>query len=205
MSNVQLDLIVRSGICEVGNRSGDRIAELCDEFGIDLRQPLTTSPSEFVSQIWEEANKRWKLVGGAAGDLAEVLIALALSRSGIRPFVMGGESPSIPTHAVDFWVETVELGPVVISSNTVVKERWRNENLAAHVMKSAFRRGRWYVVTMRGEDAQGISRKIEDFTAKYLDGAPCALEVEFDRLVEMLSLAECIEPSREVIQGRLVV
>jgi hypothetical protein len=180
------------------------VAEACSALDIDLQQPLDSLASRFVEQVWRYTNERWKLVGGSAGDVAEILIALSFVRSGIRPFIMVGESSVIPTHTVDFWVETKEHGPIVVSSNTVVKERWKHENLAAYVLKTAVSGAGWYVVTMQSNDARGVSRKIDDLTAKYLDGAACARDTDFDELLQRLSSSTCVSPSTELVSGRLV-
>jgi len=163
-----------------------------------------SSYSKFTSRIWDDVTSRHTLSGHASGNLLQQLLAITFLKCNGGPFLVGGETELVPTHPIDFWFETEAGNVVAISSNSRLKERWRNENLAAHVLKFKHPGSRWYVVTTIGTDQANAERRLRQGVPTFLDGIVDVHSPEFDDLCRYLSGLNLRSPRTNFSDGRLI-
>lgn len=179
-------------------------AHLLVEAEPDLETYRVTSGGKFATRVWDEVTRRHRVSGHVAGDLLEQLLAVTFLKCSKGPFMAGIDTDLVPTHRIDFWFETVEGQIIAISSNAQLKERWKNENLAAHVLKFKHPSSRWFVITAYRPDQDSAQRRLRNGTPNFLDGVFDLHSSEFDDLCKMLSRLRFRAPTSAFTRGRLI-
>lgn len=190
--NEAIQFFVDCGIASSASRPAQIIAQAAP----DLSYRAFNRGDEYATYLWECTTRTNNLAGQSAGLTLELIVAATMARAQAGPFLRSVESELVPTHRIDFWFETISETPVIISCNAKLKERWRNENLAAYALKLTLGAARWYVITADEDEATACSARISSGTASYLDGCFTFRSEQFQRLVQELSRTQLRVPSR---------
>jgi hypothetical protein len=186
----------------------DRVTPIAELVTQALRATDVTSyerADHLAGALWDRILAIDPITGTKAGAAMELVVSLSLVRHGVAPFARTVDSAQVPTHRIDFWMETVDGSPIVLSSNVKVKERWRNENLAAYALKIAFPSASWYLVTEDEADASRCRDRIAAGEVKFLDGAFSFRSKEFGVFVEQLQEINLRSPQSAGLYKHLVM
>jgi len=164
-------------------------------FGDLLTMPINP-PSAFVDTMY----LRYKnLPNGVQnnnlnGKVFELLIAIALYRSGIRPLYQQAIISYVPNVEFDFTAFCDDESIISISTKTSFRERWKQADLEALALKSVHRKAKCYLVSYEVPDAKGVQKKILNGGAMGLDQSMSAVTSDFDALVASFNKKTFIRP-----------
>lgn len=179
-------------------RTSSKSAQIISEAVPDLAFRPCTDTVEFATYLWDCTTRNNNLTGQGIGSVLELIVSATIARANIGPFVRNAESDLVPTHRMDIWFETASGTPIVISCNAKLKERWRNENLAAYALKLRVPQAKWFVVTADEHEASTCNGRISAGVVKYLDGCFTFRSGEFRSLLRTLATTELRLPSRSL-------
>ena len=163
-------------------------------------------PSKYVESIWEKACAHSAFGRDVRGKGFELLVATVLIKKGLLPFYWQAEFQFVPLANFDLAFYTEELGPIVLSLKTSVRERYKQAEFEAQALKAVHRRAETYLITMESDEAENLNSKIDSGVLYGIDRAVVATSPEFDTLVADLALLKIspaptlpvIKRSREV-------
>ncbi|MCK5290954.1 MAG: hypothetical protein KAR39_02935 [Thermoplasmata archaeon] len=136
------------------------------------------------------------------GNWFEFAIGLLLVRRGLIPFYYQASLVNIPNVIYDFIVYTKEVGPISLSAKTSLRERYKQTDLEAMVLKNVYRRGECHLLTLDDKTAVNtLKGKIERKDVLGLDGVHRGGEIHelFDGLGEYALMSSGV-----IRSGRLV-
>jgi len=100
---------------------------------------------------------------------------------------MEAEVQFVPNAHFDVLVYTKEIGPIVLSAKTSLRERYKQADLESQALRGVHRRSKTYLITLDEREAAGVARKIESGDVIALDSVVVANNSDFDRLISDLS------------------
>lgn len=142
-------------------------------------------PSSLVEKIWGEctdAAHNQNLRGG----IFEYLLAAVFLREKLLPFYTQAQVQYVPNVNFDFLFWTEEVGPVVVSAKTSLRERYKQADLEGLALSSVHRRSRTYLVTLEKREAAVVKAKINSGDVQALTDVILADTSEFDELINIL-------------------
>ena len=157
------------------------VQEPFDQIDID-------KPSKYVASIWEKACAHVEFGRDVRGKGFELLIATVLIKKNLLPFYWQAEFEFVPLANFDLAFYTEELGPIVLSLKTSVRERYKQAEFEAQALKAVHRRAETYLITMDEEEAKNLNTKIDSGVLYGIDRAVVATNSEFDTLISDLAL-----------------
>jgi hypothetical protein len=166
---------------------------------------IWNKPSEFVSYCWAE----YKRKGDASnknnnGQFLELLIQFILCKNQILPFYKQAKVAFVPNVNFDILIYTKEIGSIVLSIKTSLRERYKQADLEAIALKRVHRRSRTFLLTL-DDEYLCINEKIKNGDIVGLQKAINCHNLEFDALIIELKQYAFIEAgSVEIVVGNLV-
>jgi len=134
-------------------------------------------------------DKIWKLLdpviadNSSRGSAFEFLIAFTLLREGITPFYYQVEFNKIAWAEFDLLVFTEEIGPIVFSCKTSLRERWKQAELEAQLLKRDFPESRSFLITMDPNESS-VANKIKNGPKSGLEKVMRSNQPAFDRVIQ---------------------
>jgi predicted AAA+ superfamily ATPase len=134
-------------------------------------------------------DKIWKLIDPAISDNSsrgsafEFLIAFTLLRENISPFYYQVEFNKIAWAEFDLLIFTEEIGPIVFSCKTSLRERWKQAELEAQLLKRDFPESRSFLITMDPNESS-VANKIKNGPKSGLEKVMRSNQPAFDRIIQ---------------------
>lgn len=189
--------------------SGEKTINIFDKLFKNILKKKITFSAGFINTSW----KRFK--GSSAynsknyslnGNVFEGLLAALFYREGISPLFRQAKMAFIPNIKFDFVAYSKEIGPIVLSAKTSLRERYKQADLEGMMMRQVHRRAKSYLLTLDEEEARNVNNKIREGKVLGLDRVYVASEPEFDDLVEELKSWTLIEPAAQpLVQSSRVI
>lgn len=152
----------------------------------ELQPELDHFPYKSASAF---ADKLWKLFdrdiddNNSRGSAFEFLIAFTLLRESISPFYYQVAFNNIAWAEYDILIYTEEIGPIVLSCKTSLRERWKQAEFEAQLMKRDFPNSRSFLITMDPKESS-VANKIKNGPKSGLEKVLRPNQPAFDRLID---------------------
>ena len=174
-----------SYISEIGLVSADYNSSLIKTI-TKIQPELDHFPYKSASTYTE---KMWKLLSPvisdnkARGSAFEFLIAFALLRQSISPFYYQVAFNNIAWAEYDLLIYTKEIGPIVFSCKTSLRERWKQAEFEAQLLRRDYPNSRSFLITMDPNEAS-VANKIKNGPKTGLEKVMRPNQPSFDRIME---------------------
>ena len=172
-------------------------------------------PSEYISIYWEAyltKNQKSSTKEGDSnlnnlnGKLFELIFSTLLIREKLVPFYTQAKVAFVPNVEYDIVFYSQERGPVNISLKTSLRERYKQADLEAFVLKNVHRKALAFLITMEDKGAQQLRSKLDDGDLIGLDNIVYALSPELDKLIQTLKEFTFEVPERiEIITSQRLI
>jgi hypothetical protein len=168
-----------------------------------------TNPSQLISDCWAEYEKQ---SGGNSADSSknrngqflELLVQYILCKNNILPFYKQAKVAFVPNVNFDALLYTKEIGSIVLSIKTSLRERYKQADLEAIALKQVHRRSKTFLLTL-SDEYLSINKKIEKGDVAGLEKAINCHNSDFDLFIEELKKYTFIEAgSVEIVIGNLL-
>ena len=142
-------------------------------------------------------DKIWKLIdpvikdNSSRGSAFEFLIAFTLLRENISPFYYQVEFNNIAWAEFDILIMTREIGPIVFSCKTSLRERWKQAEFEAQLLKREFKNSRSFLLTMDPSEST-VANKIRNGPKSGLEKVMRSNQPAFDRIIQEIKSYEVI-------------
>lgn len=123
------------------------------------------SASQFMAYHWQQYEMRPDNSNSINGKIFEMLIARTLVRANIMPFYMQARIAFIPNVDYDFVLYTQENGPIVLSAKTSLRERYKQADLEAVVLKNIHRQSKCYVLSRSTSEINARRQRLDELMA----------------------------------------
>lgn len=112
----------------------------------------------------------------------------------------------VPLANFDLLIFTKELGPVILSLKTSLRERYKQAEFESQALRAVHRRAKTFLVTLDQEESDSVNEKIHLGELFAIDKVLVATHLDFDELVRFLkTLTPIPSPTVELItRGKLV-
>jgi hypothetical protein len=167
------------------------------------------TPHLFIGECWI---KYEKLAGVRSsdssknrnGEFLELLIQYVLCMHNILPFYKQARVAFVPNVKFDILLYTKEMGVIILSIKTSLRERYKQADLEAMALKQVHRRAKSFLLTLSNE-CININEKIEKGEVAGLERTINCRDSNFSSFIEELKRYTFIEAGNvEVIIGKLV-
>ncbi len=182
--------------------SGEKTINVFDNLFKNILKKKITSSSGFINTSCKQFkaspaynSKNYSL----NGNVFEGLLAVLFYRVGIYPLFRQAKMAFIPNIEFDFVAYSKEIGPIVLSAKTSLRERYKQADLEGIMMRQVHRRAKSYLLTLDEDEAMNVNSKIKEGKVLGIDRVYVASEPEFDDLVEELKSWTLIEPQAEPV------
>jgi hypothetical protein len=139
------------------------------------------------------------------GGLFEELIILVLKMQGILPFYVQANVAFVNVAQYDIIIYTKEIGPISLSLKTSLRERWKQAEFEAQILRGVHRKSESYLVTL-DEDNEVPRRRVDASDIVGLDAFVLAGTRELDALIEHLKHYHPIEaPIVKVVDSSRII
>jgi hypothetical protein len=184
----------------VANSGSSAAARVLLEIQPTLDSLSYERPSLYIQMLWDRACAHDDFVRDIRGKGFELIIACALIKEGILPFYWQAEISFVPMVNFDLVVYTHEIGPIVLSLKTSMRERYKQAEFEAQILKNVHRRSRTFLVTLDSHEASVLEAKIERGLLTGIEKVAVANESSFDEVINILKSYTPIEaPSFQAI------
>lgn len=189
----------RYGLISLDKPSCSLFLDLCPDFTVESE----LNPSDFMNKYWGLYQRNYHNTNSMNGAIFEILFSTLLINKQITPFFIQSTVAFVPNVRYDILLYTLEYGPVGISLKTSLRERYKQADLEAYVLKNVHRKSISFIVTANEKESKNVNQKIDD-------GELLALDRVFhigclDELFGFLSKLTFIDPPEiEVIKGRAI-
>ena len=186
---------------------GDK--ELHNFFKEIINKATYTSPSQLISDCWTEYEKQsGKKSSGSSKNrnrqFLELLVQYILCKNDILPFYKQAKVAFVPNVNFDALLYTKEIGSIVLSIKTSLRERYKQADLEAIALKQVHRRSKTFLLTL-SDEYLSINKKIEKGDVAGLEKAINCRNSDFDLFIEELKKYTFIEAgSVEIVIGNLL-
>ena len=171
-------------------KSDNKSLELFDAACNDFTKYKDLKPTAFVKLVWDEYQRQEKGNNTINGYVFEYIIAALLINKNIFPFYMQTNVTFIPGIKYDFLLYSKESGPIVLSTKTSLRERFRQADLEALVLRNVHRQAKSYLLTLNKEEYDALSK--EELIG--LNDVFYCVDDSFDNLISDLAKNIFIEP-----------
>ncbi|GAB5492955.1 MAG: hypothetical protein Phog2KO_31700 [Phototrophicaceae bacterium] len=156
-------------------------------------------PSQFIHKYWEIYNEVYPTNRNINGSVFEELIAITLVRKGITPFYMQAQVAFIPNANYDIVIYSEEIGPIVLSAKTSIRERYKQADLEAMALKNVHRKSESYLISASESETKARKNRVDDVVA--LNDFIYVFSSEYDDLLEKISQKTIIEaPTIKIVE-----
>lgn len=142
-------------------------------------------PSQFIHKYWQLYQAHYASNRNLNGSVFEELIAITLIRKGITPFYMQAQVAFIPNANYDIVVYSEEIGPIVLSAKTTIRERYKQADLEAMALKNVHRKSESYLISASETETQVRKANIDDVVA--LNDFIYVFSSDYDDLLDKIS------------------
>jgi hypothetical protein len=167
------------------------------------------TPNKLVWDCWNQYKEQaeWKSENSTKirdGQFLELLVQYILCKNDIVPFYEQAKVAFVPNVKFDVLLYTKEIGPIVLSIKTSLRERYKQADLEAIALKQVHRRSKTFLLTLT-EEYSKINKKIEKGDIGGLEQAIDCRKDDFNPFMEGLKKYTFIEAgSLEVVTGDLI-
>lgn len=140
------------------------------------------SPSLYNKKVWRLLDHAVS-DNSSRGSAFEFLIAFTLLRENISPFYYQVEFSKIAWAEFDLLIFTKEIGPIVFSCKTSLRERWKQAEFEAQLLKREFPDSRSFLVTMDPSESS-VANKIKNGPRSGLEKVLRSNQPAFDRVIQ---------------------
>ncbi len=167
------------------------------------------SPSQLISDCWTEYEKQSQSKSADSsknrnGQFLELLVQYILCKNDILPFYKQAKVAFVPNVNFDALLYTKEIGSIVLSIKTSLRERYKQADLEAIALKQVHRRSKTFLLTL-SDEYSSINKKIEKGDVAGLEKAINCRNNDFDLFIEELKKYTFIEAgSVEIVVGNLL-
>lgn len=165
-------------------------------------------PSEYISFYWNEyLLLPTKKNSSLNGKIFEYILATVFIREGILPLYLSAKVAFVPNVTYDLMSYTTQNIPICFSAKTSLRERYKQADIEAIVLKYVHRRAKNYLITLNKNEAASVKRKIKSGDVIGLDDVIVATSPDFDELVAKLKDEYTFTepPTVKVIQSNQIV
>ena len=192
------DYLVSYGVLAPNNTS--KAADILLSVQPSLTDIAYKTASSYVDTLWKKIQTHKKFNPSLGGSIFELVIACVLIQEDILPFYWQAEVEFVPLAIFDLVVYTKEVGPVVLSLKTSLRERYKQEEFEAQALKNVHKHAKTFLVTMDGDDASKVNEKIKKGIISGVDKAIVANRIEFNRVIDDIKkLTMIVAPKVSVI------
>ena len=197
------DYFVKYGI--LGPNHTSKAAKALRRIQPDLDSVSYSKPSKYVRDMWTQVQKS-RMSSNMNGVAFELILACVLIKEDLHPFYMGAEVQFVPNARFDLMFYTHEMGPIVLSAKTSLRERYKQADLEALALRAVYRRSKTFLVTLNDQEARNVQAMIQSGDVTSLNSCIVATKPEFDNLIDELHSYKMIQAPRVPIvdKGRLV-
>lgn len=171
-----------------------KVAELWDKI---ISNEIDTSkrPSEIVKELWSLYNylPNHERSNNTNGAMFEMILGFVLVVKGVKPFYFQTQVSFVPNVEFDFVLFDERLTPWTISAKTSLRERWKQADLESFALKNVFRNAQSYLINLDETESSNLNNKIENKGALGLEKSIYARSIEFDQLIEEMSVVNWSE------------
>ena len=178
---------------------------LFDKLYQDILEVDITSGSGFISDMWDRYESGEKSLNG---KVFEGLLACLFYRLEILPLFVQAKLAFVPNVDFDFVAYSKEIGPVVLSAKTSLRERYKQADLEGMMLRQVHRKSKCYLLTLEETEAAIVSSKIDRGEVLGLDAVVVVTAPSFDELLVELKNYSFYEPdpvdvicSSKIIKG----
>jgi len=184
------DYFVKYGI--LGPKHKSKAAKALRRIQPDLDSVSYSKPSQYVDDIWTQVQKS-RMSSTMNGVAFELILACVLIKEDLHPFYMSAEVQFVPNARFDLMFYTHEIGPIVLSAKTSLRERYKQADLESLALRAVYRRSKTFLVTLDENEARGVQSKIHSGDVTSLDRCVVATKPEFDDLIDELHTYKMIQ------------
>lgn len=142
------------------------------------------APSSIIKTMWTHYKEHYPENVSVNGAVFEEMIGYVLTVKGCAPFYMQAKVAYVPNVNYDFILYDTEIGPISLSAKTTLRERWKQADLEAFVLKNVHRDSLSYAVTLDAAEAAARNARIKDCLG--LNSFILATSEQFDQLIGYL-------------------
>lgn len=153
--------------------------------------PDGAKPSEFVSICWKWYQENYPSNKSINGTILENIVELALRRAGIVNVFSQVELSYVPFAIFDLMLFE-EHAPIALPVKTTLRERWKQADMEAQLMKQVHRDGLCFLLTLSESEVRTRRNDIQQPLG--IDAYVLVDTPEFDEFVEALSARNFIRP-----------
>lgn len=181
----------------------------------------TISSSEFVNTFWN-AYENWKKIqpptkdkdgkdktpdwNSLNGKMFELIISTLLVKEKLLPLYLQANVAFVPNVDYDCLLYTSDNYPISLSIKTSLRERYKQADLEAVVLKYVHRRAKCYLLTLDIEEATNNKDKIEKGEILGLDDVILCNTDSIDKFIPKLKENSYISPGKvDIISAKNVV
>lgn len=159
-----------------------------------------SNPSDYIERCWDnyslflENKKADKNNNNLNGKVFELIIATLMIRETLLPFFSQAKVAFVPNVEYDLVFYSQEKGPISISLKTSIRERYKQADLEALVLKNVHRKALCYLIVNDSKDAVTVNNKIHKGEVIALDACIFARSESMDELINDLKKYSLISP-----------
>jgi hypothetical protein len=197
------DYFVKYGI--LGPNHSSEAAKVLLRIQPDISTTNYESPSKYVRETWSKIQDS-DMSANMNGVAFELVLACVLILEDLHPFYMSAELQFVPNAKFDLLFYSHEVGPIVLSAKTSLRERYKQADLEALALRAVYRRSKTFLITLEEREARIVQSKIESGAVTSLDRCVVASSKDFDDLIRELHGFKMIQaPILPLVEkGRLV-
>jgi hypothetical protein len=197
------DYFVKYGI--LGPNHSSVAAKVIRKVQPDLNSIPYSKPSLYVDELWSRIQSSG-MSSNMNGVAFELILACVLIREELFPFYMSAEVQFVPNARFDLMFYSEEIGPIVLSAKTSLRERYKQADLESLALRAVYRRSKTFLITLEEREAKGVQEKIDSGEVTSLNACVVASEPGFDGLIGELHEYTMIEaPTLPIVnRGRFV-
>lgn len=166
----------------------------------------TLSYSSVIKSIFVEYRNYPNRSNSLNGIVFESLLAAIFLKTGVQPIFVQAEVVYVPNVHFDFLLHSKKYGPISISAKTSLRERYKQADLEAIVLKNVHRNAKAYLVTLNESEAATVQRKVESLDVIGIDQVIVATAPEFDEFLQKLQGLEFDLPGKvDVVTAQKVI
>ena len=184
--------------------SGNKISMVFDELYSDILTISYSSESAIIKELWARFTSTSPSING---NIFEGILAVIFFRSSILPLYVQAKISFAPNVDFDFVAYTREIGPIILSAKTSLRERYKQADLEGMMLRQVHRRSKSYLITLNEVEANNVNKKIKQGQVLGLDRVIVAHNETFDQLIAELKTYNYYRPEKIDIltSSRLIV
>ncbi len=157
--------------------------------------------SNLITDLMEKIETKFCPDKSVRGKIFEYLFMLVLLRKNISPFFYQAKMTYVPNVIFDFILFQGNV-PIAISLKTSARERYKQVELEALVLKQVHKNAKCIFLLYNYEDVRSLEVKKRNFEISYIDEIISSQTSSFDKLIKKLINHSYTSPERvDVVKG----